>query len=85
VVVAVLARVVQPVRYANTALGGWLLVSTPLLEGLDGLTALNNLALGAAITVFSLLPRASASTSSKERTSRGQRDSRFASRVGPDQ
>jgi hypothetical protein len=63
-VVASLARVVQPIRYGNTALGLWLIVSTPWLEGLDRSTAINNLAVGAAILVLSLLPRRSAILSS---------------------
>jgi hypothetical protein len=56
-VVAALARLTPPLRYGNTALGSWVVVSTPLLEGLDTKTAINNILVGLAIAALSLLPR----------------------------
>ena len=57
VVVAALARLTPPLRYGNTALGAWLLLSTPLLGELDLATGVNNILTAIAITAFSLLPR----------------------------
>jgi hypothetical protein len=44
-------------HYANSLLGGWLIVSSFVLPGTRPLTAVNHIVVGAIIAAFASLPR----------------------------
>lgn len=67
VIAAWVATRVPPVRFVNTAVGIWLIISSFALPRLSVATTWNNLLVGVAITVVSLVGTTSSAMSGRRR------------------